>query len=155
MTTLVDANLLIAAGRVGVLPDLVSAARHRAWVLTREVFDELTAVPNRIALRPLVRPSPALDSSEAVLMQSIVAGGGWGRLGVGEASCIAAAAQDASLSFVTWDKGAAWRALHELRGRTLVGHTWLQELVEAGLLGHSKARSMAAADRNRHDPGWW
>lgn len=155
MTALVDANLLIAAGRVGAIPALVGAAAQRPWRLTREVLDELIEVPGRGALTLLVRASPQLGTPEANLIQRIVGGGGWGKLGVGEASCIAAAVADPELSFVTWDKGAAWRALHELRGRTVVGHTWLQELVDVGAIEAPLARRVADADRNRHPPSWW
>lgn len=155
MTSLLDANILIDAGKVGVIPKLVAASGQAPWRLTREVYDELTSGQGRVLLEPFVRPSPGMGTSEAQMSASIIAGGSWRSLGVGEASSIAAAITDESLEFVTWDRQASWRGLHELRGRTVVGHTWLGRLVQLGLLDKVEADAMARADTTRRHPAWW
>lgn len=103
MISLLDANILIDVGKSRLVPRLIAAAAARPWQLTEEVFDELGSdVVGRASLKPLVRPSPMLDSPEAELSAVIAAGGsGWKSLGVGEASSIAAAAFEPNFEFIT------------------------------------------------------
>ncbi len=157
MISLLDANILIDAEKVGLVPRLLAAVGQRPWLVTQEVFDELTSLgaARQRALSAVVRASPALGTPEAGLSALLIRGGSWAKLGVGEASCIAAAHHDPRLEFVTWDKGASWRALHELRGRTVVGHTWLDRLVQGGDLSKGEADAMVRADPHRHHPAWW
>lgn len=156
MIALLDANILIDAGKSRMVPRLVAVSASRPWRLTQEVFDELGSdVAGRSQLKPLIRPSPLLDSAEAQMAAAVVAGGYWGALGVGEASSIAAGTVDSAVEFITWDNKASWRSLHELRGRTTVGHAWLQGLVEAGLLTKVEADAIVRADPNRRHPAWW
>lgn len=155
MISLIDANILIDAGKARLIPKLVEASGACPWRLTREVFDELESVPDRAKLHPLILASPNVSSAEAKTSTDLVTGGPWGTLGVGEASSIAAAFHDPTLEFVTWDIKAAWRSLHELRGRTSVGHDWLQHLVDEGQLDRADVDKIARADKTRRHPRWW
>lgn len=155
MTSLLDANILIDAGKVALLPKLIAACPRARWQVTREVFDELTSVPGRSLLTPLIRPSPLIGTPEAATSQALMAGGNWQKLGVGESSCIAAGIYDGGLEFVTWDKGSAWRSLHELRGRTVVGHDWLRRIVDIGGITALDADAVVRADAHRRHPQWW
>ena len=155
MIALLDANILIDVGKAGLIKKLASLADQVPWCITREVFDELATVPGRSLLSPHTRPSPIIGTSEALLCISLARGGPWAALGVGESASIAAASHDPRFEFVTWDIRASWRSLHELRGRTVVGHTWLQHLVDLGLLAAAEADRIARADATRHHPTWW
>lgn len=154
MRTLVDANVLVAAGKVGLIPKLAAAAPTVPWQLTRAVFDELVLVPGRASLRDLIRPSAPTGTVEARLHARLAADAAWPRLGEGELSSIVAAALDPDVEFVTWDRSASWRALHELRGRTQAGHAWLRRLVEHGGLTEAEAHAIALVER-RSPPSWW
>ncbi len=114
----VDTNVLIAATKVGLMSALTSATD---WLVTEEVADELGI--DREHVRARVRPSPPHGSDEACFSSALATGQHeWKRLGLGEAASIAAAVHEPSLVFVTWDRLASWRALHELNGRIWVGH---------------------------------
>lgn len=148
---LLDANVLISAGKAHCIRRLVDAATAIPWRITPQVFDEVTNLPERGLLGPHVRPAPNLDSPEAKVHADVLTGArGWKKLGNGEASSIAAALADPSLVFVTWDSPASWRALHELGDRVLVGHAWLGLLFSRGLLPREDADRISQADPRHH-----
>lgn len=135
MKALLDANVLIDLKKAGCLRKVLTAWDRLPWELTRAVRDELRKDFPRDILADLpVRPSPPTPSGEHTLASELVTGTRWKPVGAGEASSIAAAAFDPDLVFVTWDRLASWISLHELRGRTLTGHTWLAGGVDLAVL---------------------
>lgn len=157
MPFLLDANVLISAGKVSLIHRLAEAANTETWWITPQVYEEVATAPERGMIRARIRSAPALSTMEAqdhAKMQ--IGANGWKKLGNGEASSIAAALADQTLVFVTWDSPACWRALHELGDRVLVGHAWLGLLCARGLLNPSEANSIATADHRHHPihPHW-
>jgi len=151
MPHLLDANVLISAGKAKRINEIVNAANSMPWWITPQVLDEVTSVPEHGLLRARIRPAPALVAGEAKYHADIQTGAnGWKKLGSGEASSIAAAMADQTLVFVTWDRPACWRALHELGSRVLVGHAWLALLCAQGLLCPGEANLIATADPRCH-----
>lgn len=144
-TALLDADVLIAAWKVGAFDDLL-ALSEGAWAVVPEVRDEC-ARDLGPALDPRCLAGVPLDSEVGRWTRRLrQREGGWPALGMGESACIARALLEGSLDFVTFDRAACWRAAHELGPRAWVGAAWLREVAKAAPDRAEALRRIAAAE---------
>ena len=154
---LLDTGIVLGFQKGGHLEALITAAAVVSIVLVEEVYDELTEPRNGRHEEAAARAKTALDASRitvrsirtgsdaAATFAALRTGKKSATADLGETGCIALAAHDPSLTFITNDAAASLRSLQELRGRTMSFHPFVAAVVESGALSPAAAASVATA----------
>ena len=168
---LIDAGFIIALQRVSHLDALQGLSARFSLVMVEEAYDEVTeprsgkhateARQAAIALEAVSVQSIDPESQAAARLHALrTRRAKVTRADLGEDASIAWAADHPTFVFVTRDRGAAFLALNELRGRTMTLFHFLREAVEVGALEPARARAMADAISTTKGvsavpPLWW
>ena len=163
---ILDANVFIRAQDDGFFDEVVAAASAADAVIAVAVRDEVGGLGPR-KKQPKFGPLATVLNDSGIEIRDIglkthaftvfaqLRANHTGSGSQGECACIALAAEDTELVFVTGEPKATFLAVAELEGRVRSIPSFFAAMVETGVLDSTTACSIVDGPLKNVKPSWW